>query len=179
MPWAYRVRCSGRSDLLGSCQWLSGATGRPLLSLIWSRPGYWGRPSSVLTPARRRSIVLQSALERSYNECQEGRGGGKTNRAGARRVGRLFRIEEMDHRVEETEWVKHAPLERLADTVDQFCSRIGISRRHFYELLHRGEGPATVTLGRRRLIRREAGETWLRERESETPKTNKGRSGDQ
>ncbi len=55
--------------------------------------------------------------------------------------------------------------DKLADTVDEFCARIGISRRHFYELLRRGEAPATVTIGRRRLVRREAGEAWLKSRE--------------
>jgi excisionase family DNA binding protein len=56
--------------------------------------------------------------------------------------------------------------DRLADTVDEFCARVGISRRHFYALLRRGEGPPTVTVGRRRLIRRAAGEAWLLRQET-------------
>jgi predicted DNA-binding transcriptional regulator AlpA len=62
---------------------------------------------------------------------------------------------------------RNAP-DRLADTVDEFCAGVGISRRHFYALRRRGEGPPTVTVGRRHLIRRAAGELWLQGRERAT-----------
>jgi excisionase family DNA binding protein len=58
--------------------------------------------------------------------------------------------------------------DRLTDTLAGFCSRVGISRRTFYALLERGEAPPVVRIGRRVLIRREAGEAWLKARETAT-----------
>lgn len=54
----------------------------------------------------------------------------------------------------------------LAISITDFARSVGISRRSFYTLLERGEGPPTIRIGRRRLIRREAAEAWLRAREA-------------
>ena len=54
----------------------------------------------------------------------------------------------------------------LATSIAYFARSIGISRRSVYTLLDRGEGPPTIRIGRRRLIRREAADAWLREREA-------------
>ena len=55
--------------------------------------------------------------------------------------------------------------DRLADSLPQFADRIGLSVRAMYAAIARGEGPATIKVGGRRLIRREAGEKWLAARE--------------
>lgn len=49
----------------------------------------------------------------------------------------------------------------LAVSLIDFARSIGISRRTLYSLLARGEGPPTIRIGRRRLIRKEAAEAWL------------------
>jgi excisionase family DNA binding protein len=56
-------------------------------------------------------------------------------------------------------------IQPLALSITDFCDLIGISRRTFYHLADRDEAPPTIQIGRRRLIRREAAETWLLERE--------------
>lgn len=53
----------------------------------------------------------------------------------------------------------------LALSVAEFCRLTGISRRTFYNLANRNEAPPTIQIGRRRLIRREAAEEWLRDLE--------------
>lgn len=53
-----------------------------------------------------------------------------------------------------------------AISITEFCRSIGISRRSLYTLLDRGEGPPTIRIGRRRVIRREAADAWLRSREA-------------
>jgi excisionase family DNA binding protein len=58
--------------------------------------------------------------------------------------------------------------DRLVDTMDEFCARVRISCRTFYALLERDEAPPVVRIGRRVLIRREAGEAWLKARETVT-----------
>ena len=55
--------------------------------------------------------------------------------------------------------------EVLAFSIPEFCKGIGISVRTFYNLDDRGEAPPTCRIGARRLIRREAAEAWLQERE--------------
>ena len=57
------------------------------------------------------------------------------------------------------------PDDHLADTINEFCARVRISRRTFYTLLERGEAPPIIRIGRRRLIRRATAEAWLRARE--------------
>ena len=54
----------------------------------------------------------------------------------------------------------------LAISIADFCRSISISRRSFYNLVQRGEAPPTIRIGRRRLIRREAADAWLRSREA-------------
>ena len=54
----------------------------------------------------------------------------------------------------------------LAISIADFARSIGISRRSLYSLLDRGEGPPTIRIGRRRVIRREAADAWLRSREA-------------
>ena len=56
--------------------------------------------------------------------------------------------------------------EPLAYPVPAFCKAVGISVRTFYGLLERGEGPAIVKIGRRTVIRREAADQWLKDRET-------------
>jgi excisionase family DNA binding protein len=51
-------------------------------------------------------------------------------------------------------------------SLPEFCKRARISVRHFYALATRGEAPATVRLGRRRLVRKETGDAWLLAREA-------------
>lgn len=53
----------------------------------------------------------------------------------------------------------------LALEIPELCAGARISIRHFYELQRRGEGPPVVKLGRRRVVRREAAEAWLRSME--------------
>jgi predicted DNA-binding transcriptional regulator AlpA len=45
-------------------------------------------------------------------------------------------------------------------TVEEFLESHKISRGTFYDLLKRGEGPETITIGRRRLIPIEAAAAW-------------------
>ena len=52
--------------------------------------------------------------------------------------------------------------DHLADAVPVFCKRVGISVRTFYYLNSEGKGPPTIRIRGRRLVRREAGEQWLR-----------------
>jgi hypothetical protein len=49
--------------------------------------------------------------------------------------------------------------------VDEFCARHGISRAFLYLLWRRGEGPAYMQLGGRRVISKEAGAEWRRRME--------------
>lgn len=53
----------------------------------------------------------------------------------------------------------------LAYSVKDFCKAVGISPRTFYLLQKRGDGPPTIRIGRRTLIRVEAAQGWLLERE--------------
>lgn len=55
--------------------------------------------------------------------------------------------------------------ENLTLGVADFCRSVGICKRTYYTLKSRGEGPPEVRIGRRVVIRREAVDTWLRERE--------------
>jgi excisionase family DNA binding protein len=60
----------------------------------------------------------------------------------------------------------HSIPDPLVFSIAEFCRSIGISRRSLYGLLDRGEGPPTIRIGRRRVIRREAADAWLRSREA-------------
>jgi hypothetical protein len=55
-----------------------------------------------------------------------------------------------------------------ADTIAGFCRRHKISPAFYYLLRKRGEGPAEMVVGRRRLISYEAATAWRRERERAT-----------
>ena len=58
---------------------------------------------------------------------------------------------------------------KAAMTIDEFCSDYSIPRRTLYHLWSKGDGPPRCQLSERRiLIRREAAEKWLREREAAT-----------
>ncbi|MCW2244739.1 putative DNA-binding transcriptional regulator AlpA [Azospirillum fermentarium] len=61
---------------------------------------------------------------------------------------------------------EHSTADELTTiSIDEFCRKVGITRRHLTNLRARGEGPPTIKLGRRTLIRAEAAAAWLRERE--------------
>jgi excisionase family DNA binding protein len=50
-------------------------------------------------------------------------------------------------------------------TISEAADAIRVSRRHLQNLCQKGEGPPIIHLGRRRIIRREALNQWLAERE--------------
>jgi excisionase family DNA binding protein len=50
-------------------------------------------------------------------------------------------------------------------SVEATAKRIGVSRKTLYELWEKGEGPPWLRAGGRRLIRVDALEAWLRNRE--------------
>lgn len=52
-------------------------------------------------------------------------------------------------------------VERVAYSIAEAAAAASISRARLYELLTVGEGPPTIKLGRRRLIRRAALDEWL------------------
>jgi predicted DNA-binding transcriptional regulator AlpA len=50
----------------------------------------------------------------------------------------------------------------LAFTVPQFCRLHSLSRATYYNLAREGRAPASMKVGRRRLIARESAEAWRR-----------------
>lgn len=56
-------------------------------------------------------------------------------------------------------------MEPLALNIPDLAKAAGVSVRHVYSMMKRGEGPPVVKLGRRRVVRREAAEAWLRSME--------------
>ena len=48
----------------------------------------------------------------------------------------------------------------LAKSIPQWCSSYNISRATFYNLAKNGKAPATINLGRRRLITNAASQEW-------------------
>jgi len=54
---------------------------------------------------------------------------------------------------------------RDAFGVDEFAARNGLSRGTLYNLWQRGDGPAYMQVGKRRLISREAATEWRRRME--------------
>ncbi len=48
-----------------------------------------------------------------------------------------------------------------AVTIGEAADLIRVSRRHFQKIMADGNGPPTIRLGRRRIIRREALRQWL------------------
>jgi|SRR5271166_6183716 len=67
-------------------------------------------------------------------------------------------------------------MDKDAYTIPEFCQRHGISASHFFELAKQGLGPRTMSVGRRRLVSKEASAEWRREREtsSHCPATEEG-----
>ena len=57
------------------------------------------------------------------------------------------------------------PADRAAYTIDEFCIAHRISRRTFYDLIERGEGPKLMHIGSKRLISAKAAAKWRRQRE--------------
>ena len=53
---------------------------------------------------------------------------------------------------------------KLAFTIPQFCVAHGISEAFYYQLQKDGKGPATMRVGRRRLISIEAAKAWREEK---------------
>ena len=56
-------------------------------------------------------------------------------------------------------------VEREALSIDEAAAAAGLGRTMLYELLARGEGPTTIRVGRRRLVRVQALRDWLAGRE--------------
>ena len=56
--------------------------------------------------------------------------------------------------------------DRAAYSVEETARLIGIGRATLWQLIREGQGPATLRIGRRRLVRRVALEEWLARRES-------------
>ena len=53
----------------------------------------------------------------------------------------------------------------LALSLNETAQEVRISRRHLATLIKRGDGPPTVRLGKRVLVRRNALDRWLQARE--------------
>lgn len=51
-------------------------------------------------------------------------------------------------------------------TYAQFCQRYNLSLSFFYELLHRGQAPKIMSVGRRRMVSFTAAREWERQCES-------------
>jgi predicted DNA-binding transcriptional regulator AlpA len=56
----------------------------------------------------------------------------------------------------------------LAYNVRQFCGVVGMGTRTFWKLIKRGDRPPLTRIGRRTLVRREAADKWLKDREEKT-----------
>ena len=54
---------------------------------------------------------------------------------------------------------------RTAISLSEFADMLGVSKRLIYKLIERDDAPPLIRVGRRVLIRREAAEKWLAERE--------------
>jgi len=82
-------------------------------------------------------------------------------------------ITELRRRIASIEAAR--PNDAAADTIEQFCSRWGISRAHFYVLKAAGKGPREMRPGVNGkgpiLISRQAQDEWRRECEAETNST--------
>jgi hypothetical protein len=69
---------------------------------------------------------------------------------------------QLEEHVKDDKTTRNArdPPERLAFTVDEFCRMHSISKAHFYNLQKRGEAPAVLCVGKKRLITVEAAAAW-------------------
>jgi hypothetical protein len=61
------------------------------------------------------------------------------------------------------------PVPRLALSIRQFCTAIGISEAKYFELKSRGRGPVEMHVSRRVLITPEAAADWRRQCETPAP----------
>ena len=63
--------------------------------------------------------------------------------------------------------VKRKPfkLPLAALSVEAWCRTYGIGKNSFYKMLRQGNGPATIKIGRRRIISNEASTAWQRSQE--------------
>ena len=59
----------------------------------------------------------------------------------------------------------HGLIEKLAFSIQEFCTLHGISRSHYYNMRKLGLGPQEMELRGRRSISFEAAADWRRERE--------------
>jgi predicted DNA-binding transcriptional regulator AlpA len=55
------------------------------------------------------------------------------------------------------------PVNRAAYTIDEFCIAHRISRRTFYDLIDRGDGPKLMRIGSKKLVSAEAAAKWRRD----------------
>jgi predicted DNA-binding transcriptional regulator AlpA len=62
----------------------------------------------------------------------------------------------------------------LTFTVAEFCRQVRISRKTFYEIQKRGEGPKLIRLGRRVYVAQETARTWVKEREALSVRSKNG-----
>ena len=56
---------------------------------------------------------------------------------------------------------------RATVSLSEFADMLGVSKRLVYKLIERDDAPPLIRIGRRVLIRREAAEQWLSERETQ------------
>lgn len=97
-----------------------------------------------------------SIIVKTISATEQGGSAGKTPEAPLRLSGKG------------TDTMTHPPLDPLAYSVPVFCKSVGISVRTFWSLQKSGDGPPVTRIGRRVLIRRQAAEAWLANREERT-----------
>ena len=56
---------------------------------------------------------------------------------------------------------------RATVSLSEFADMLGVSKRLVYKLIDRDDAPPLIRIGRRVLIRRDAAERWLIEREGQ------------
>jgi excisionase family DNA binding protein len=56
---------------------------------------------------------------------------------------------------------------RTTVSLSEFADMLGVSKRLVYKLIDRDDAPPLIRIGRRVLIRREAAERWLIDREGQ------------
>lgn len=61
-----------------------------------------------------------------------------------------------------------------AYTINEFCAAHRISKAHFYNLCARGQGPAVMSAGKRRLVSAEAAAAWRRQAEERLTSAGRG-----
>lgn len=56
--------------------------------------------------------------------------------------------------------------EKLTYTIPELCQMAGIGRNTLHKAWKEGWGPASIKIGRRRIIRKESGDKWLADLEA-------------